>query len=232
MTYSHQNRALLFYLSSCFMRGLTFIVIAVFCLGSFSCTLQRRHYRKGFYFTTNATAKPVAKQQVPVLAASKITTPTLHTADHADEKEISQKINTTDQNIVFQKKERPLKKLLVKKLPVAISKLFLPLPSAKPAYGDVKRNHVPKAGFRMMIIGMIFFAGAWLSLSELAGLLYVTIILSCIASVFILVSFITSVNAPKDKINNSKGWVAMAIIDAILDILLIIALTLFFISLF
>lgn len=84
----------------------------------------------------------------------------------------------------------------------------------------------------MLVVSLVFLGGALYTLATYPLLVYVMVILLILAVLFALVSFFTSVSARKDKINNSRGWLTMALLTLIFSVLIIGGATLFLISLF
>lgn len=104
--------------------------------------------------------------------------------------------------------------------------------SKKHSARPIEPNDVPKAALKMFVVSLIFLGSALYVLGTYSALVYVTVILLILAVLFALVSFFTSISARKDKINNNKNWLTIALITLIFSLLIIGAATLLLISLF
>ncbi len=201
------------------------LMASVFLLGS--CTLQKRHYRSGYYWgLSTQRSQSVSKTltRLPTVKRMELSPislqPAALTSNRAEIREITH----------F--KVPHSKKSIIENLTRPFTKQMHRISAHKKAFYVARMNHVPKAGFRMMVFSFLFFFGAWFLFSLFPDLVYITVGLLAIAVVFALVSLITSSNARRDRINNSPFWLLMALVAIILDILILCGLSLFLISLF
>jgi len=193
----------------------------------FSCSIQKRHYRNGFYVSSfGQTKKHCVNPTIPGKDLSyKAARPVLNKEEAANEVTIRliPGKETRIESVTRQARVSSVK--TTRKIPLLkkVTKVF---------YGSVIPNAVAKAGFRMMLLSLGFAGCAWLLFLTFPELVYIIVTFLLVALVFAAVSLLASVNARADKINNSPAWLFMATLDAILDILLICVIVLFIISLF
>jgi hypothetical protein len=201
-------------------------LLLAFC----SCTLQKRHYRPGVYFSFHSAhpASLPTAQKAPAspLKAAQLKTPVFTSVSAT---------GRSNQGPAEMGKLSPARK---KSFSVQVRKnIFRAMPSAhtqnkKSIFRPIEPNHVPKAALKLLVVSLIFLGGALYVLSNFHELVYITVILLILAVLFALVSFFTSIGARKDKINNSSGWRVSALLTLIFSLLIIGAATLLLISLF
>jgi hypothetical protein len=194
-----------------------------------SCTLQKRHYRPGFYLSFHPAH--VASLPQPKIAlnkplkAAQLKTPVFTSVSASQ----GSGARTTEMG----KLSPARKKIFSVQARKNISRVFSPVAkNKKNAFRPIEPNHVPKAALKMFIVSLVFLGGALYVMASYTGLVYITVILLILAVLFALVSFFTSIGARKDKINNSKNWRTSALITLIFSLLIIGAATLLLISLF
>lgn len=189
-----------------------------------SCTLQKRHYRPGFYFSSGGSHQGAdLETEVKKITLNKIP-PAIRPAE----------TTPASESRIDQKKIQPVvqKNNLVRTLHKNKSVKPEPRRGLAVVITDPRPNHVPQAGLRMFIFSLVFLAGAYYCFLHFPELVYVTVAILIVAFIFAMVSMITSGSARKEKIINSSGWRAVALITLLLDILEIAAIGLFFLALF
>jgi hypothetical protein len=216
------------------MSGRKFICFFVipFILSLSSCSLQKRHYRSGFYTekkssVRNSTSVKVNYQEKIVQKKYLLLT------------NVSQPLTFVEKNGSLQLQKQKIRALHQKKLFVSllsvnpVKNFTVRKPDIKPALlSGILPNHVAKAGLRMGIISLLFLAAAYYLFLKYPDLVYITVSLLIISVIFALVSIISSASARRDKINNTKAWLNAAILSIILSMLIICCIGLFFILLF
>jgi len=204
--------------------------ILLFTLLFSSCTIQKRHYRAGYYtvFKKGAAAANFKKIVEPAMTTKKIDLPILFKEGSA---------------LVLQKKSIPIPKkaacFIQKKgvLAQLQNKVHRNFPSLSPIkknafYTGVIPNHVAQAAFKMMLIGLVFLGLAGFFLLQFPELAYVTVTLLIITTIFAAVAAFTALNARQDKINNSETWLKLSLLSLLLSLLIICTVVLFLILLF
>ncbi len=213
------------------MRGLKFIFFAVIVLfvSLSSCSLQKRHYRNGFYLEHTVSAS------LPKTTGTKKTTKysileKLHTDVTSSKTEtLSEFQNTSQEQITIITKNNQDSYREIK------HKTFKPIirnikhETAKPEIPDPKLNHVAKAGLRMIGFSFLFLAAAFYIFFKVPMLFYFVLGLFLIAFLFALVALLTSISAGKDKIANDKKGILFAKLTFFLSILVFCSIALFII---
>jgi hypothetical protein len=213
------------------MHFITFIVVMkrllsflFFSALFFSCSLQKRHYRKGFYLEKNSY---VAEKTSRDLFRKKIiyrTTETIFQVTGPGE--ITAKSNTAGNNT------HPIQQL--SSIPKSTKHFYslLPLNQKTKHESDEKPdpslNKVAKTGFRISIYSMLFMAGALILFNE-SVLFYIVLGLFILAFIFALVALLTSISANKDKFNTDRKGHRFSRFGFILSLLIIAAIATFFI---
>ena len=198
-----------------------------------SCSVQKRHYTKGFYFVTSSAINHSAygKTALPKNTSARISHANPGNSSLVNAADETEQITLVKKQKIFLHSQQKKSSLLKTNKPtINFTARHFFLKSAFLAV--VLPNHVAKAGLRMAIISLLFFAAAYFVFTRYPELVYITTGLLIISFIFALVSIISSASARKDKINNTKGWLGAAAFAIVLSVLLICAIGLFFILLF
>lgn len=193
-----------------------------------SCGIQKRHYLKGFYVPGNKT------QEITLFSEKKKKSPphverTPPRLMLVGEQEQAQaiaipQISTKKAPVLFTKKTA-INRSLQKNLSCPVK---IPVFSRR----DILPDDVPRAGFRLMLYGLLFLALAVGLFMLYPELVYFAVSLLIISLIFAIVSIISSVNARKDKVSNSPDGLRIAHVSIIIDILITAGIVVFLILLF
>lgn len=206
------------------------LILFLFVLLFSSCSIQKRHYRSGFFIEMKqgAVAANSKKAVCHAMAPRKIALPIV-----IKEQSVSMRQENsvgipkkTGRTISKKSKLTSMQKNIARIFPVLI-------PIKKMAFHTgVIPDHVAKAAFRLMLIGLLFLGLAGFFLLQFPELAYVTVTLLIMATLFTAVAAFTAFNARHDKINNSETWLKLSLLTLILSLLIICAVVLFLILLF
>jgi hypothetical protein len=193
------------------------ILAMLLALAAFSaCTLQKRHYRPGFYLGARGVEYASGNDSKP--ACEEI--PARRAACRQPQARLKA-LATIDSGrclVAHAQGRAAVTALALKKL--AVSEPLL-RKKHKALYESVLPNQVARAAFRMMLISFGLLGIAFLLSVTSPELVYVTFIILVATLVYALVSLISAVNARKDKIANSPAWLRLALLALILSILII-----------
>jgi len=195
----------------------------------FSCSVQKRHYRKGFYVEARPGSVSAQHHKIfPMKVSSQQRIFTLTpVAKEKEQKALSEKTAAKTNLPTVSKHSRKFSVLRILKPFAALDR-----PVKKAFYTGVQPNAVAKAALRIMLVGLLFLVLAGYFLLQFPALAYVTVTLLIITTIFSSVAAFTAFNARQDKINNSENWLKISLLSLVLSLLIICAVVLFLILLF
>lgn len=204
------------------------ILLLVQVLWLCSCSVQKRHYRRGFYLETAAggnhsphtASKPAALKEKRAGTIACI-------APREQPALVFQ--NLPDEAIACAGRREAGNAAKIKPLSLRAPQLH---PARRALYEGVVPSSVAKAAFRLMLIGFGLFCLAFAVSLSMPELVYVTFIILLAALVFALVSLLSAVSARRDKIANTAAWLRIALLALVISVLIICLSILLIILLF
>lgn len=194
-----------------------------------SCSVQKRHYRKGYYFEAGHGSVSAQRLKIfPMKTSSPERIFTLTPVAKEKEQKASSEKTAVKTNLPPASKHS--RKFSIPRILKSFAALDRPVKKA--FYTGVQPNAVAKAALRLMLVGLLFLGLAGYFLLQFPELAYVTVTLLIITTIFAAVAAFSAFNARQDKINNSETWLKISLLSLVLSLLIICAAVLFLILLF